>query len=77
MLSYDRPLQSKPSAGTSLYSLHATSHALHPMQSVESVRNAVIGKVVASHERFEIVERRDGLAAAARARRGRRAPWSP
>src|SRR5437763_6925325 len=41
VLSYDSPLQRKPSAGTSFHSLHATSHALHPMQSVESVKKPV------------------------------------
>src|SRR5262249_17152224 len=54
VLSYERPVHSKPSAGTWLYSLHATSHALQPMQRVESVRNAVVGKMIASHQRFEI-----------------------
>src|SRR5262249_41803566 len=58
VLSYERPVHSKPSAGTWLYSLHATSHALQPMQRVESVRNAAVGKVVASHQRFEIMQRR-------------------
>ena len=43
MLSYENPEKSKPSAGTSFHSLHATSHALQPMQTVESVRNAVTG----------------------------------
>src|ERR1043166_1228042 len=42
VLSYDSPLHTKPSSGTWFHSLHATSHALHPMQSVASVRNAVI-----------------------------------
>src|SRR3954453_19375273 len=41
VLSYDSPLQTKPSSGTSFHSLQATSHALHPMQSVESVRKPV------------------------------------
>ena len=43
VLSYDSPLHAKPSPGTSFHSLHATSHALQPMHSVESVRNAVVG----------------------------------
>src|SRR5437016_5339030 len=38
VLSYERPLQKKPSSGTSFHSLHATSHALHPMHNVESVK---------------------------------------
>src|SRR6476659_11345109 len=42
VLSYDSPLQRKPSCGTSFHSLHATSHALHPMQSVESVKKPVV-----------------------------------
>src|SRR4051794_542416 len=54
VLSYEWPLQSNPSAGTWFHSLHATSHALQPMQSVESVRNAV----VAMHQSFEIREGR-------------------
>src|SRR5687767_2359573 len=41
VLSYERPRKLKPSAGTWFHSLHATSHALQPMQSVESVRNPV------------------------------------
>src|SRR5438045_6828720 len=42
VLSYDRPLQRKPSSGTSFHSLHATSHALQPMQRVESVKKPVV-----------------------------------
>src|SRR6185436_8212378 len=42
VLSYERPDQRKPSCGTSFHSLHATSHALHPMQSVESVKKPVV-----------------------------------
>src|SRR5437763_16680426 len=41
VLSYESPLQWKPSSGTSFHSLHATSHALHPMQTVASVKNPV------------------------------------
>src|SRR5262245_30038914 len=41
VLSYEKPVKVYPSLGTWFHSLHATSHALHPMQSVESVRNAV------------------------------------
>src|ERR1041385_592814 len=41
VLSYDLPLQLKPSSGTPFHSLHATSHALQPMQSVESVKQPV------------------------------------
>src|ERR1043165_8866045 len=41
VLSYDLPLQRKPSSGTPFHSLHATSHALQPMQSVESVKKPV------------------------------------
>src|SRR6476646_2106586 len=39
VLSYDWPRKFKPSSGTRFHSLHATSHALHPMQSVVSVKN--------------------------------------
>src|SRR4028119_482430 len=41
VLSYEFPENSNPSAGTSFHSLHATSHALQPMQSVESVKKPV------------------------------------
>src|SRR3954453_23915807 len=67
VLSYDRPLHSNPSAGTWLYSLHATSHALHPMHRVESVRNALVGTMLSSHQGVEIVER--GAAARTPSRR--------
>src|SRR5581483_3400155 len=42
VLSYESAVKTKPSDGTSFHSLHATSHALQPMQSVESVRKPVI-----------------------------------
>src|SRR5438105_15279669 len=32
VLSYERPRNSRPSSGTRFHSLHATSHALQPMQ---------------------------------------------
>src|SRR5579859_945146 len=41
VLSYENPLQSKPSWSTPFHSLQATSQALQPMHNVESVRNAV------------------------------------
>src|SRR5947208_6356324 len=41
VLSYENPLQSRPSSLTPFHSLQATSHALQPMHNVESVRNAV------------------------------------
>src|SRR5262245_1072998 len=41
VLSYDSPVNVKPSSGTPFHSLQATSQALQPMQSVESVRKAV------------------------------------
>src|ERR1041385_1264423 len=41
VLSYEWPLQRKPSCGTSFHSLHATSQALQPMQRVESVKKPV------------------------------------
>ena len=50
VLSYERPLHLNPSAGTRLYSLQATSQALQPMHSVESVRKALVGKMLTSHE---------------------------
>src|SRR3954465_9214249 len=33
VLSYERPVQLRPSSGTRFHSLQATSHALHPMQT--------------------------------------------
>src|SRR5437867_3336337 len=32
------PLKNRPSSGSWFHSLHATSHALHPMQTVVSVK---------------------------------------
>ena len=45
------PVQREPSSGTPFHSLHATSHALQPMQSVESVRKAVAGSLVRAPSR--------------------------
>src|SRR5688500_8844428 len=42
VLSYELPVNAKPSLGTSFHSLHATSHALQPMQSVASVKKPVM-----------------------------------
>src|SRR6185312_9084152 len=38
VLSYDRPVHSCPSCGIRFHSLHATSHALQPMQTEVSVK---------------------------------------
>src|SRR3954467_10910507 len=38
VLSYDSPVNSRPSSGTRFHSLHATSHALQPMQIEVSVK---------------------------------------
>ena len=38
VLSYDIPVKRKPSSGNWFHCLHATSHALQPMQSVVSVK---------------------------------------
>jgi hypothetical protein len=38
VLSYDMPVKLKPSSGSWFHCLHATSHALQPMQSVVSVK---------------------------------------
>src|SRR5947209_14387616 len=38
VLSYDSPVQSRPSSGTRFHSLHATSQALQPMQIDVSVK---------------------------------------
>src|SRR4051794_30636450 len=42
VLSYEKPVQLSPSSATSFHSLHATSHALQPMHSVESVKKPVV-----------------------------------
>src|SRR5579884_3072068 len=39
LLSYDIPVKSMPSSGNWFHCLQATSQALHPMQSVVSVKN--------------------------------------
>src|SRR5919202_1106868 len=39
VLSYDVARKFSPSSGTSFHSLHATSHALHPMHTDVSVKN--------------------------------------
>src|SRR6266513_360238 len=39
VLSYERPVKLNPSSGSWFHCLHATSQALHPMQSVVSVKN--------------------------------------
>src|SRR5947199_5528757 len=36
--SYDSPVHARPSSGIRFHSLHATSHALHPMQTEVSVK---------------------------------------
>src|SRR5215469_15705000 len=38
VLSYDIPVNDWPSDGSSFHCLHATSHALHPMHTEESVK---------------------------------------
>src|SRR6476469_532069 len=38
-LSYECPVHTRPSSGTSFHSLQATSHALQPMQTLVSVKN--------------------------------------
>ena len=43
LLSYDSPVKPWKSSGTLFHSLQATSHALHPMQSVESVKKPMRG----------------------------------
>src|SRR5688572_10246115 len=45
VLSYDWPVNDRPSTGTSFHSLHATSHALHPMQIEVSVKKPTRGVV--------------------------------
>src|SRR5580700_11129279 len=41
VLSYESPVNWKPSEGNSFHCLHATSHALHPMHKVVSVKKPV------------------------------------
>src|SRR2546421_6996497 len=43
VLSYDSPVQTRPSSGTRFHSLHATSHALQPMQTEVSVKKPMRG----------------------------------
>src|SRR3954454_7129476 len=42
VLSEERPVKLKPSSGSWFHCLHATSQALHPMQSVVSVKKPFI-----------------------------------
>src|SRR3954470_21888770 len=42
VLSYDMPVKLKPSPGSWFHCLHATSHALQPMQTVVSVKNPLL-----------------------------------
>src|SRR5437588_13118927 len=39
VLSYDMAVNTSPSSGNWFHCLHATSHALHPMHTVVSVKN--------------------------------------
>src|SRR5918912_658402 len=41
VLSYDSPVQTRPSSGTRFHSLQATSHALQPMQTDVSVKKPI------------------------------------
>src|SRR4051812_16941681 len=41
VLSYDIPDNARPSSGTRFHSLHATSHALQPMQMLVSVKKPI------------------------------------
>src|SRR6188768_2748314 len=41
-LSYELPVHTRPSSGTSFHSLQATSHALQPMQTVGSVKKPTV-----------------------------------
>src|SRR3569833_2615230 len=43
VLSYDMPVKFSPSSGTAFHSLHATSHALQPMQTLVSVKKPTRG----------------------------------
>jgi hypothetical protein len=53
VLSYDCARKFSPSSGTSFHSLHATSHALHPMHTEVSVKNPMrVMAVPAARERY-------------------------
>src|SRR5262249_38843860 len=67
VLSYERPLQRNPSPGTSFHSLQATSQALQPMQSVESVKKPVTLTTRSPEE----------WCVSVRPRHGRSWPWTP
>ena len=43
VLSIDMPVNASPSSGMAFHSLHATSQALHPMQTEVSVKNPIRG----------------------------------
>src|ERR1043166_9186937 len=43
VLSYDSPVHTSPSSGTTFHSLHATSQALQPMQTLVSVKKPILG----------------------------------
>src|ERR671937_2056366 len=42
VLSYDSPVQTRPSSGTRFHSLQATSQALQPMQTLVSVKKPTL-----------------------------------
>src|SRR4051812_18420369 len=43
VLSKELPVKFRPSSGTAFHSLHATSHALQPMQTLVSVKKPIRG----------------------------------
>src|SRR5204862_5989470 len=43
VLSYDSPVHTRPSSGTTFHSLQATSHALQPMHTLVSVKKPIRG----------------------------------
>src|SRR6185312_17045715 len=47
VLSYDRPVKTRPSSGNWFHCLQATSHALQPMQTVVAVKKPLISESVA------------------------------
>src|SRR5262245_42595283 len=56
VLSYDMPVNEKPSLGSWFHSLHATSHALHPMHSVVSVKNPLCA-IALTTSRFDVTRK--------------------
>src|SRR3954447_18115777 len=83
VLSYDMPVNSNPSSGNWFHCLHATSHALHPMQTVVAVKTParpfVCAVLSGASRRKEPGERVGAVMCAPGDRDGCRlsTPWTP